>query len=88
MKPFHLFYLFQRFTNTTTMTVLTGGSQYIYHGGEMPDNKPVETHKEIRYEERCSNISLLQRLFTRFRRNYEWEKRHTINRYCFWRLKA
>ena len=40
---------FQRFTNTNTMTVLTGGSQYIYHEGELPDRKPVETHKETRW---------------------------------------
>ena len=31
------------------MTVLTGGSQYIYHGDELPDSKPVETHKETRW---------------------------------------
>ena len=30
------------------MTVLTGGSQYIYHGGELPDNNPIEKHAETR----------------------------------------
>lgn len=30
------------------MTVLTGGSQYIYHGEELPDKTPVEKHSESR----------------------------------------
>ena len=30
------------------MTVLTGGSQYIYRGEELPDKNPVEKHSESR----------------------------------------
>lgn len=30
------------------MTVLTGGSQYIYHDEELPDKNPVEKHSESR----------------------------------------
>ncbi|CAH3166800.1 unnamed protein product, partial [Porites evermanni] len=41
MAPYYM-----RFTNTSTMTVLTGGSQYIYHGEELPDKNPVEKHSE------------------------------------------
>ena len=37
----------QRFTKTKTMTVLTGGSDYVYHG-DGADAKYVEKHSESR----------------------------------------
>lgn len=40
---------FQRFTNTSTMTVLTGGSQYVYHGEDLPTKTPIEKHAEPRW---------------------------------------
>lgn len=41
MAPYYM-----RFTNTSTMTVLTGGSQYIYHEEDVPGSKHIEKHYE------------------------------------------
>ena len=41
------------------MAVLTGGSQYIYHGEELPHNNPIEKHSETRSDEKW-NLSFIQ----------------------------